>query len=110
MTDLRISPTVLTTTTAAPKPGKIQDAAQQFEALLISQILRSARESGGGWLGGQDSSSDCATEFAEQQLATILARGGGLGLAAMIGKGLADESQPASPVPPPEPAATASPR
>ena len=32
-------------------PAKIRDAAQQFEALLIGQILRSARESGKGWLG-----------------------------------------------------------
>ncbi|HTS26754.1 MAG TPA: hypothetical protein VMH81_12840 [Bryobacteraceae bacterium] len=70
-------------------PAKVRDAAQQFEALLIGQILRSVRESGGGWLGsGGDSSSDCATEFAEQQLAAALAKGGGLGLEGLIAGGL----------------------
>jgi Rod binding domain-containing protein len=69
--------------------AKEQDAAQQFEALLIGQLLRSAREGGGGWLGsGGDSSSDCATDMAEQQLAAVLAQHGGLGLASTIADGL----------------------
>ena len=73
----------------ADDPAKVRDAAQQFEALLIGQILRSVRESGGGWLGsGGGSSSDCATEFAEQHFAATLAQQGGLGLADMISKGL----------------------
>jgi flagellar protein FlgJ len=96
MTDLNISPALLSAPAATPKPGKIKDAAQQFEALLIGQILSSARESGGGWLGEQDSSSDCATEFAEQHLATVIAQQGGFGLGAIIGKGLESESKPAS--------------
>ena len=69
-------------------PGRIRDAAQQFEALLVAQILRSVRESGGGWLGGGDSAGDCATEFAEQHLATVLSQAGGLGLADLIADGL----------------------
>ena len=70
-------------------PAKVRDAAQQFEALLIGQILRSARSSGEGWLGsGGDSTSDCATDFAEQQLAATMAKQGGLGLAELISKGL----------------------
>ncbi|MBZ5622771.1 MAG: hypothetical protein LAQ69_29155 [Acidobacteriia bacterium] len=70
-------------------PDRVRDAAQQFEALLIGQILRSVRESGSGWLGsGNDSSSDCATEYAEQHLATTLAQQGGLGLADLISQGL----------------------
>ena len=69
--------------------AKVRDAAQQFEALLIGQILRSVRESGGGWLGsGNDASSDCATEYAEQHLATTLSQQGGLGLADLISQGL----------------------
>jgi Rod binding domain-containing protein len=62
-------------------PGRIKDAAEQFEALLLGQILRSARESNGG-------SNDCATEFAEQQLSTVLAKRGGLGIGRMIQQGL----------------------
>ena len=69
-------------------PAKVRDAAQQFEALLIGQMLRSVRESGGGWLGGGDASSDCLTEHAEQHFATMLAQQGGLGLADLISRGL----------------------
>jgi len=70
-------------------PAKVRDAAQQFEALLIGQILRSVRESGGGWLGsGGDSAGDCATEYAEQHFAATLSQQGGLGLADLISKGL----------------------
>ncbi len=67
-------------------PAKVRDAAQQFEALLLTQILRTARESQGGWFG--DASSDCATEFAEQHLAVVLSQQGGLGLTDLITKGL----------------------
>jgi flagellar protein FlgJ len=70
-------------------PAKIRDAAQQFEALLIGQIMRSVRESGGGWLGsGGDAAGDTATEYAEQHFATTMAQQGGLGLATMISDGL----------------------
>lgn len=92
MSPLGIAP-MLPSEAAGPKktddPAKVRDAAQQFEALLIGQILRSVRESGGGWLGsGNDSSSDCATEYAEQQFAATLSKQGGLGLADLIAKGL----------------------
>jgi flagellar protein FlgJ len=74
---------------SAKDTSKIRDAAQQFEALLLGQILRSVRESGGGWLGsGGDSSSGCATEFAEQHFASMLAQQGGLGLSDLISQGL----------------------
>jgi Rod binding domain-containing protein len=70
-------------------PAKVRDAAQQFEALLIGQIMRSVRESGSGWLGsGGDASSDCAMDYAEQHLATVLAQQGGLGLTDLISQGL----------------------
>ena len=74
---------------AADDPAKIRDAAQQFEALLLSEILRSERESGNGWLGsGGDAAGECATDFAEQQLGLLLAQRGGLGLAGLISSGL----------------------
>ena len=69
------------------QPAKIRDAAQQFEALLLGQILRSARENGGGWLAS-GSPTDSLTEFAEQHLASLLAQQGGLGLAGLISQGL----------------------
>ena len=68
-------------------PDKVHDAARQFEALLMGQILRCVRQSGAGWLGsGEDSSAECATDFAEQQFAAVLAQQGGLGLATLISK------------------------
>ncbi len=81
----------------APKtdsPARIRDAAQQFEALLLNQVLHSARESsGGGWLSlGDDAAGDSATDFAEQQLAQTLACQGGLGLSQLIAAGLHRES------------------
>ena len=91
-----LSPPVLASLPAVPTAGsssnssaKIRDAAQQFEALLLAEVLRSERESGNGWLdSGGDSAGECATDFAEQQFATALARQGGLGLAGLIAKGL----------------------
>ena len=70
------------------KPGRVEDAAQQFEALLIAQILHSAHEGQGGWLGSSDSSASCATDYAEQQMAAVLAQQGGLGLSKLITAGL----------------------
>jgi flagellar protein FlgJ len=73
-------------------PAKIHQAAQQFEALLIGQILHSAHGSEGGWLGSDDSSGSCATDFAEEQLANTIAQQGGLGLATLITQGLERQS------------------
>ncbi len=89
MSDMTISSLLPAAATAkADTPEKVRDAAHQFEALLMGQILRSARQGGSGWLGGEDSSAECATDYAEQQFAAVLARQGGLGLAGLIAKGL----------------------
>lgn len=83
------------TTPANPAPSaserggeaaKAKDAAQQFEALLLGQILRTVRENSG--FGQSDTSGECATDFAEQQFAQLLAQRGGLGLARLISAGL----------------------
>ena len=73
---------------AGDGPKKIQDAAQQFEGLLLAQVLQQAHQDG-GWLdSGSDSAGSVATGFAEQQLAAAIAHNGGLGLATMIASGL----------------------
>ena len=70
-------------------PARVREAAQQFEALLLGQMLHSVRESGGNWLAtGDDSAGDSATDFAEQQFAATMAQQGGLGLATLISAGL----------------------
>jgi Rod binding domain-containing protein len=74
-------------------PTRIRAAAQQFEALLLSQILHAAHEGSSGWLGsGEDSSSACASDYAEEQLAGAMAQQGGLGLGKLIAAGLERES------------------
>jgi Rod binding domain-containing protein len=79
-------------TTPSVTPSKTREAAADFEALLIAQMLRSARSSSSlTSLDGESSGSDDAiTDLAEQQLSSTLASAGGLGLATLIAQGLAD--------------------
>jgi len=72
------------------KAAAIQDAARGFEALLVAQLIRSAREAGSdGWLGtGEDQTAASAMELAEEQFAQALAAQGGLGLAELVVAGL----------------------
>jgi Rod binding domain-containing protein len=83
-----VAPSTTPTVSKGADPAKVQDAAQQFESLLIGQLLESASK-GGGWLGsGEDSASSCVNGFAQQQLATLMAKQGGLGLSTLIAQGL----------------------
>lgn len=76
---------------AGRSPAAIRAAAEQFEALLVGQMLRSMREAGGGgWLGASEQDASFSLmEMAEQCLATALASQGGLGLARMVEQALA---------------------
>jgi Rod binding domain-containing protein len=70
-------------------PEKISGVAKQFEALMIGQMLKSAREaSGGGWLGNEDGQDDqtgsLVMELGEQGLSQAIAAHGGLGIAKMV--------------------------
>src|SRR5580692_8899610 len=74
---------------------KIRKAAMDFEALLIGQMLKSARESGGGMTGDgdeQDETNSTMLELGEQQLAQVLANGGGLGIAKMVIAGMTNHA------------------
>jgi Rod binding domain-containing protein len=75
-------------------PTKLAEAAKQFEALMITQMMKSAREaSGSGWLSdGDETGEDTATGMAEEQFAQALARSGGLGLAKMVVKTMSDRA------------------
>jgi Rod binding domain-containing protein len=75
-------------------PSKIHDAAQQFESLLIGELLKTAHEAGGsGWLEtDEDDAGQTGVGFGEEQFARMLAGSGGLGLAPMIEKGLKAEA------------------
>ena len=70
-------------------PTKIRGAAQQFESLLLAQILHAAHGSSGGWLGsGSDSAADGVSSLADEQLAVMISQQGGLGLRDLIVQGL----------------------
>jgi|SRR5665213_874752 len=70
-------------------PQKTKDAAVQFESLLVGQILKSAHEEEGGWLGaGEDQTASSAMQMADEYLAKALTSHGGLGLARMISSSL----------------------
>src|SRR5690242_1024358 len=107
MAGLTIPPILPAASPVATGGAKTRDAAQQFEALLLAQILRSVRESGSG-LGKTEESADCTTDFAEQQFARVLAQQGGLGLAALIAAGLTKQSPPETPPAGPSPPLTGS--
>ena len=73
---------------AGPKDSaKVRTTAQQFEALLIGQLLKTSREAGSsGWLGtgDNDEAGQIGVEMGEQEFARMLAAGGGLGLSKTI--------------------------
>jgi Rod binding domain-containing protein len=69
-------------------PAKARDAAQQFEALMLAQILKGAGESGGLFGSGSDGSAGTVMDMATQQFALAIARQGGLGLADLVAQGL----------------------
>src|SRR5271157_5494895 len=74
---------------------KTADAARQFEALLIGQMLKSMRDSEGGWLGtGDDEASSSAMEYAQEMFAQSLSANGGLGMASLVMKGLKPPDEP----------------
>ncbi len=76
--------TSATLDTATPASTKVEGAAKQFEALMIAQMLRTAREN----TEDQDSSGSTMLDLADQQFSQVLANNGGLGLAKLIVKGL----------------------
>lgn len=86
------------TATSGRDPEKVKSAAQQFEALLIGQMLKAVRESSDsdGWMGTATGAEDSVMDYAEQQLASVLSAKGGLGLATLITNGLTHESEASS--------------
>ena len=71
-----------------PKPKNAAEAAKQFEALMIAQMLRSARETASS--GQEDSTGETMFDLAGQQFAQMMANNGGFGLAKLIAAGLKD--------------------
>lgn len=70
-------------------PAKVRDAARQFEALLIGQMMKSMQDSEGGWMGTDaDDASSSAMQYGTEMFAQAMAASGGLGIAKMVAAGL----------------------
>jgi len=85
-------PGVASSTSSKDSPAKLQRAATEFEALLLGQMLKSAREAGGTGLTGNGEDDNEANssllELGEQQFAQAMAGSGALGIAKMVIAGL----------------------
>ncbi|MEO5922885.1 MAG: rod-binding protein [Bryobacteraceae bacterium] len=68
----------------APKPKNVADAAQQFESLLLGQMLKDVGPS----KDSEDSTAEPMWDMAAQQFAQVLSKNGGFGLAKLIAGGL----------------------
>ena len=82
------------------KDSRVHKAAQQFEALMIGEMMKTVREGGeeGGWLGsGDETGDDTAISMAENQFSQAMAAHGGLGLARMIEKDVSKEQTDKNP-------------
>jgi Rod binding domain-containing protein len=64
--------------------AKIRKSATDFEAVLLNQLMRTAR----GDAEGDDQANSSLQELGEQQFAQALASSGGLGIAKMVVVGL----------------------
>ena len=70
---------------ATPKPKDAAEAAKQFEALMLAQLLRMSRENTDDSLSGEkDSTGDTMWDVAAQQFSQMMAKNGGIGLAKMV--------------------------
>jgi Rod binding domain-containing protein len=96
---MKILPNTTTQAAAAmetAKQAKLVQAAQQFEAMLLQEMLkpmRSGQDSWGGDGGGMDSSGDSGSSdgsmdtissFGTEAVAAAISKGGGFGIARQV--------------------------
>lgn len=97
--NLTLNPTAvdLSLSNASSKPNvkNLHDAAKQFEALMITEMLKTARETNNdGWLSdGDETGEDSSMSMAEGQFAQTIANSGGLGLAKMVERTMSNSAK-----------------
>lgn len=83
------------TTTAGNAPSvkrtvnpKLVNAAQQFESMMLQEMLKPMRSSEDSWGGddgkSSDSSMDTISSFGTEAVATAISKAGGLGIARQV--------------------------
>jgi Rod binding domain-containing protein len=69
------------------KQAKLVDAAQQFEAMLMQEMLKPMQAGQDSWGGEQqndDAAADTVSSFGTEAVAKAIAKGGGLGIAKQV--------------------------
>jgi Rod binding domain-containing protein len=77
-------------------PEAIREAAGKFEALLVGQLLKAARQSASEG-SGEDQTAASLLDMADEHFAELIASRGGLGLARMVTERLTPTSGDARP-------------
>lgn len=76
---------------------KLASAAQQFESMLLQEMLKPMRSGQDSWGGdeeqGSDSSMDTISSFGTEAVATAISKGGGLGIAKQVIQQVTRENQ-----------------
>jgi Rod binding domain-containing protein len=69
------------------KQAKLVDAAQQFEAAMLQELLKPMQHGQSSW-GGEEKSDDTASDtissFGTEAIAKAISKGGGFGIAKQI--------------------------
>src|SRR5271154_1163133 len=69
------------------KQAKLVDAAQQFEATMLQELLKPMQHGQSSWGGEEksdDTSSDTMSSFGTEAVAKAISKGGGFGIAKQI--------------------------
>ena len=76
-----------TTAIEGQKHAKLVDAAQQFEATMLQELLKPMQHEHSSWGGEEksdDSASDTISSFGTEAIAKAISKGGGFGIAKQI--------------------------
>ena len=92
------TPAAQTAPASTPQDRKLKDAAQQFEGMLLQEMLKPMREH--GFCQEDDSGkeegsgfADTLSSFGTESVATAIAKGGGLGIARRVVQQVEGEKQ-----------------
>ena len=94
---MKIDPDISRLPTAeAQRQAKLVDAAQQFEATMLQELLKPMQHGQSSWGDEQkseDSASDTISSFGTEAIAKAMSKGGGFGIARRVVEQVTQEHQ-----------------
>jgi flagellar protein FlgJ len=84
---MRVEPVSIGTDQRTRDHSRLVDAAQQFEALMLQELLKPMSSTENKWDTGEqegDKSMDTMTSYGTESVAKAIAKGGGLGIAKKV--------------------------